>query len=451
MISLYFGGVITYVFEENYIHFRYPPYDIKDIRGLVDKIESYEAKEYGKFGVHMSDNEMQARKFSGFEAIAKAVDQLKANGDVGSKVNPLSQFKGLDFLIDANQSCAEQWKLESSQINPLSNRTSSQHSLDRDFVSILVIVKSAVNYFERRESIRKTWYLNGNIGSYKFKTVFFVGACDQINPVPAKLLQTKGFSHWTPAHCRDEIAKESKLFGDIIQSSGIDSYYNNTVKTFMTLRWIHERCPTDFALAIDDDYVVEIDNFLDYVATIAGEYLPSKIATPSSQDATHQSTDPLSTDNYTIALQRLGRQYFWSGYLLDHVKPLRSPFSKWYISRTDYCYDRYPTYLTGGMHLMSSKTARHLYYGTYFTQKFIFDDVYLGIIADRIHIEPESNPEFKCTIEYYLSQKPFRPNATRCSGVHDIPAKSLLKLWEIRRQISNGAIIDDYDFDALLV
>lgn len=494
VLSLYLGGVLTYMFEQNFVYFRYPPYGISDIRGLVDKIESHETSRYGNFGVDLeyskhTNNLKSPNRTVGYAAILEAIEQLQKNGDISNRIKPLDQFKDLDFLLDVNQSCSTQWN---SNLVKNNHSSITSQSAGRDYVTIVVIVKSAVNYYERRESIRKTWYLNQMVGSYNFKTVFMVGACDQKNPVPAKLLTSKGLSVWTPENCRESIGEESRLYGDIIQSSGIDSYYNNTVKTFMTLRWIHERCSTDYVLAIDDDYVLEIENFLNYTSNIATEYLPLENDLPEPSrivsiqleqnvnttlsgnqqlfDSSTQINNITSrsleyTGNYIldkfrlIALQRQSKQYYWSGYLLDHVRPLRGYFSKWYISRENYPFDRYPTYLTGGMHMMSLKTARQLYYGTYFTSSYIYDDVYLGIVAEKVHIEPVSCPEFKCDINKYLKQKPIRPNSTNCLGVHDIPAKSLLKLWDYRKQYNNQLLLqqqvvneqtNQVDFDALL-
>lgn len=402
LASLYLTGLSTYLYEEDYLEFRYP-LDIPDIRGLVERIDQFQLK---KFKNNSTRN-------VGFQFMVDALNSIQSDGDASWKIEPLDQYKDLEFLIDIKPPCSLPLNDPSSNLEP---------------INIVIIVKSAVNNIARREAIRKSWYTHGRHGSYNFRTVFIVGNCDWKNPVP-KTLSNNGTGYWTPRDCQNRLNDESLNHGDIIQSSGIDSYYNNTVKTFMTLRWLNERCTPDFALAIDDDYVLELDYLMRHLETMASDYWPKESRSNSSAFPNGESLS-------SLAEKRLSRQYLWAGYLRNHVRPFRSVFSKWYVSYNEYHYDKYPPFITGGAVLMSQKTIRHLYYATYFTQPFKFDDVYMGIVAFRLGINSNHSELFMCNINEYLASKPYFPDSTNCIAVHEIEPERLVELWNCKRHPS---------------
>ena len=52
----------------------------------------------------------------------------------------------------------------------------------------------------------------------------------------------------------------------MFQGDFIDSYYNNTIKTMMGLRWASEQCPAaKFYLYVDDDYYISTRNVLRFL------------------------------------------------------------------------------------------------------------------------------------------------------------------------------------------
>lgn len=426
---LYFSGLIVYLFEKDYLDFDYP-LDIPDIRGLVERIDQFESKGQ-RYTV-----DSNLTKFTGLQEIIRAVDSIQSDGDASWRIEPLSDFEGLDFTLDVRPSCVHQWSGNQSET-----------------VTLFIIVKSAVNNFARRRAIRRSWYLNETIGIISFKTAFIVGRCDAKNPVPKSVLESSPTKSWTIKDCESAINLESQKYGDIIQSSGVDSYYNNTLKTFMTYRYINERCSPDFTLSLDDDYVLEAKNFVEHLENMASDYLP---LTHNNYENSTEISDEFNynliasrmraTMKYT-ALKRLARQYLWAGYLRNHVHPLRSLFSKWYVSYKEYPYNKYPPFITGGAILMSSKTIRHLYYATYFTRPFKFDDVYMGIIAYRLGIHANHSDYFMCNIVDYMKTPPIRPNSTECLAVHEIEPQKLENLWLVRDRVAKNELVD---YDLLL-
>lgn len=59
---------------------------------------------------------------------------------------------------------------------------------------------------------------------------------------------------------------ESAKYGDIIQATFIDSYYNNTYKTMSGMRWLVEQCKNfRYAFFADDDMYVSVKNLLKFL------------------------------------------------------------------------------------------------------------------------------------------------------------------------------------------
>lgn len=197
---------------------------------------------------------------------------------------------------------------------------------------IVILVKSSVKNFERRNVIRSTWgkYLEKNM-----RLVFLLGL---------------------PSNGNLAIRKESTLYGDIVQENFIDNYWNNTVKMMMAYRWAVSFCNTsDYLFFVDDDYFVNIDNLQAYIKKVK--------------------------DNKML----------FSGTFLGRSVPYRVNGSKWYISWEDYPYDRWPPYLAGGAYFVSLPLARKFNLAFPFVKPMHIDDVYLGIVAKKLDVRPLQN------------------------------------------------------------
>ncbi|CAF1141765.1 unnamed protein product [Didymodactylos carnosus] len=127
-------------------------------------------------------------------------------------------------------------------------------------------------------------------------------------------------------------------------------------KLVMMLRWIRSYCWSlenlnKYVLFIDDDYLLNLDNLLNYLYSI---------------------------DNTKLSVHE--RRTFISGYLYDSSRPRRFINDRWYISYDDYPYDKYPPYLTAGSSL--------------YTKIFRFDDIYMGLLAYSMKIKLRHNELF---------------------------------------------------------
>lgn len=434
LLTLYLIGIFNYFTEEDFASFNYPK-EVSNLRGIIDKLDQFHSKEQKEnllFGINKLD----------YYRISDMLKRIKIVDNDNKPLEPLTQFSNYNFSLDIEPTCQKQWGL-----NQVGSTLLSVSSPDLNKITIIIIVKSAVNNYLRRNAIRKSWYLNIGVDIFLFKTVFIVGKCHERNRKPYSTEQFQYNSSWSVNDCEEKISTESRIYGDIIQSSGIDSYYNNTIKTFMTYKWVTERCPSDFILTLDDDYVFEVDNFIKYLYKLTHvniPILPQQLnksqdmeLVPSVQNLTHQylSLKNLYQESDAVklhSLRFLSHQFIWAGYLRNYVHPLRIVFSKWYITRREYAYDKYPPFVTGGAVLMSFKTIKYFYYATYFTNSFKFDDVYIGITAYKLGIPALHSDEFMCNLEDYLDAKPIQSNATNCIGVHDIESTKLIELWATR-------------------
>lgn len=128
---------------------------------------------------------------------------------------------------------------------------------DKD-IRVVYIVKSALDHFKRREIIRRTWGYEKRFSDVTIKTVFLLGSTE------------------TDPETMSKIQDESYKYGDIIQGNFVDTYYNNTIKTMMGLRWAAELCHrARFFAFFDDDYYVSTRNILRFLRLLKANGLHS--------------------------------------------------------------------------------------------------------------------------------------------------------------------------------
>lgn len=114
---------------------------------------------------------------------------------------------------------------------------------------ITIIVKSALKHFDRRAAIRQSWGFEKRFSDVVMRTVFVLGVSSDNN----KELQK-------------HIDVESDQYHDIVQGSFEDTYFNNTIKTMMGLKWATNFCSTSkFYFFVDDDYYLSVKNMLRFL------------------------------------------------------------------------------------------------------------------------------------------------------------------------------------------
>ena len=204
-------------------------------------------------------------------------------------------------------------------------------------IRILSVVKSKVTNFAIREAIRKTWGKIARNGPYRM--VFTVGYTKNIRT-------------------RRQVEVEYAKYGDVIQENFIDSYYNNSLKTIMSIRWIATYCSkADFVLLVDDDVMVNFRNLINHVSAI-----PRAVA------------DTL-----------------YSGNLKTKDGPIRLSSMKWHIPKDEFPYECYPDYISGGAILTSGQVMRKMHLLLPYVKRFKLDDIYLSILAQKLRVYPTHN------------------------------------------------------------
>lgn len=207
--------------------------------------------------------------------------------------------------------------------------------------SLIIIVKSAASHFELRNVLRNTWIPKAKANN--MAVVFALGYNKSV---------------------QQQVLLENAKNRDIVQEDFIDNYLNNTHKIIMSFNWVVEHCGhVEHVYFDDDDMFLHIDNLASYLKV--------------RQNQTDKN--------------------FYSGSLADRGKPVRDPSSKWYISWEQYPFDYWPPYVGGSSMIAHAAVIKDMQKIFPYVQPLNFDDVYLGIILNKLHVKPINNTHFDNT------------------------------------------------------
>ncbi|CAO2632511.1 Beta-1,3-galactosyltransferase 5 [Lemmus lemmus] len=184
-------------------------------------------------------------------------------------------------------------------------------------------------------AIRKTWGRETEVQGQHVKTLFLLGASDSTDEMNAT-------------------AQEGKQHRDIIQKDFKDVYFNLTLKTMMGMEWVHHFCPqAAFVMKTDSDMFVNVG------------YL----------------TELLLKKNKTSR--------FFTGYIKSKDLPIRWKSSKWFVSKVEYPWDKYPPFCSGTGYVFSSDVARKVYNVSESVPFLKLEDVFVGLCLAKLKIRPE--------------------------------------------------------------
>lgn len=260
---------------------------------------------------------------------------------------------------------------------------------------LVYIIKSAPENLDRRNAIRKTWGYQKRFSDVEIRTVFILGV---------KL------------GMQDKINEESLQYHDIVQANFTDSYFNNTIKTMMGFKWAITHCTNaKFYMFVDDDYYISTKNVLRFVRN-PGHY-------------------PEYVKNYKFNKDKLMEfelpddVRLYAGYVFFSA-PHRHYFSKWFVTLNEYPFHMWPPYVTAGAYVLSHQALVDLYYGSFYTQHFRFDDIYIGLVAKKVQIEP-----FHCE-HFHFYKKTYDYNFTIAS--HGYSPTELVRTWTQQKSSGNA-------------
>ncbi|KAJ1112932.1 hypothetical protein NDU88_001193 [Pleurodeles waltl] len=240
---------------------------------------------------------------------------------------------------------------------------------------LVILVATRHKEVEARTAIRRTWGKDQTIGNKRIAVFFLVGTMAE---------QEK--------KAEANIAAESLIYRDIIQKNFTDTYYNLTLKTVMGLEWIDHFCPqTKFVMKTDTDMFVNVF------------YL----------------TELLVKKNRTT--------HFFTGYQKLNEFPIRSRFSKWYVSEEEYPAQLYPPFCSGTGYILSTDVAHNVLTVSKSVPFFKLEDVFVGMCLQKLNIMPEplysEETFFPDKIEFSICR--FRKIVT----CHHIRPSELLIYW----------------------
>ncbi|XP_017795440.1 PREDICTED: beta-1,3-galactosyltransferase brn [Habropoda laboriosa] len=363
---------------------------------------------------------------------------------------------------------------------------------------VVYVVKSAIENFERRLTIRNSWGFENRFFDVPARTIFMLG----VHPHDDEL----------QARVKIEAAK----YKDVIQADFIDSYYNNTIKTMMSFKWLVKHCPNSkFYMFVDDDIYVSVKNVLRFVRNPANypDYLkePKKFGahkrTIKDSDKSEESSSNSNTresiynsnkkdlfvhgklkettsanliihrlkqnnynktlntislvndfkQNNSIKLELVNKENMQNGYTLNRTKrqifdfelpedvrlfagfvfvssPHRHKSSKWYVPLSEYPYHLWPPYISAGAYILSKEAFLDMYYTSFYTKHFRLDDIFLGLVAKKAHIEPFHCEEFHFRKKDYTK---FNYKYVVTSHGYGNP-NELLNVWNEQKGLGNA-------------
>ncbi|XP_032887248.1 UDP-GlcNAc:betaGal beta-1,3-N-acetylglucosaminyltransferase 7 isoform X2 [Amblyraja radiata] len=250
-------------------------------------------------------------------------------------------------------------------------------------IYLLIIVKSIITQYDRREVIRKTWGRQMQSDGKQIKTLFLLGISS---------------TEHEGSHHQKLLEYENIIYGDILQWDFMDTFFNLTLKEVNFLRWFSTYCENvEYIFKGDDDVFVSTENILEF----------------------------LNASNF---------QNLFVGDVLYKAKPIRKKENKYYIPEGLYNKTYYPPYVGGGGFVMSGSLAQQLYVVSEGLELYPIDDVFLGMCLELLGITPINHCGFKTF--GLVKNKSSKMNKEPCFYqsmlvVHKLLPAELLEMWKL--------------------
>lgn len=380
--------------------------------------------------------------------VLRYAHQVRFNQEI--EVQPINVYN-YRYLKDAGTKCMD----EGHPVTP----------------KLVLLVKSAMKNFNRREAIRKCWGYERRFSDIIIRTVFLLGINEN-------------------AELQKHINIESDQYKDIVQADYIDTYYNNTIKTMIGFQWVVKFCQRgQFFMFVDDDFYVSTKNVLRFLRHPSKypEYLEEadealrKLARRLNQSDLKNNSNNAELykeankilaqginslqnknhfhnieefaikgpENYEKIIKSINNDKIKNNRkkrdlmdmeLPENAKlfsgsvfissPHRHKSSKWYVSLAEYPFHLWPPYVTAGSYILSREALFEIYFTSLYTRHFRFDDIFLGIVALKAKITPLHNEEFYFHKATYSG--PYSYRYVIASHGYDNPDE-LSKIWSETR------------------
>jgi hypothetical protein len=250
--------------------------------------------------------------------------------------------------------------------------------------SLFIYVESAASDFHRRRVWRSKLPFFQTYGDKKATFMFILALPKD------KLTQAK-------------VVSESKMYGDIIQLNYTDDYKALVLKTVAGMRWVMKYCAhAQFIMKTDVDCFVNVHSIFDYL-------------------------NRLKADK---------KEYFLGGYPKSWAPPLKKV--KWAVTAKQYPYDLYPPYILGLGVLMAKKTLSRFCESALYVKYYIFEDVYIGMLAKAANVNITWVDGFKPYYGRNIAKRLDYCDAKRFKVIHNFSSPKMFEFfWDIFEEFEN--------------
>ncbi|KAM4595550.1 N-acetyllactosaminide beta-1,3-N-acetylglucosaminyltransferase 2a isoform 1-T1 [Fundulus diaphanus] len=244
---------------------------------------------------------------------------------------------------------------------------------------LLLVVKSLMPHFDRRQAIRQTWGRAGLLASRTVATVFLLGNASSVDNFP---------------DLQDMLNHEAKLHKDLLQWDYRDTFFNLTLKEVLFLEWFSVHCPqAQYVLKGDDDVIVNTLRIMDFLKGL-------------SEDKAKD---------------------LFIGDVIRNAGPHRNRNLKYFVPESVFV-GQYPPYAGGGGYLFSGDLAIRLYKISKQVVLYPIDDVYTGMCLKKLGLVPEKHAGFRTFgIEEKYRDRPCIYRSLML--VHSRAPQEMLKIW----------------------
>ena len=248
-----------------------------------------------------------------------------------------------------------QWNLLNMTVQVLSDRRTCRDPN----ILLLILVTSHANNVKLRQKLRRVIPLE-DLEKLKMRRLFLVG--NPINPNSAG--DHKNF---------DDLRKEQDRFNDLVMGDFNESYRNLTYKHMMGLSWAITYCPqAKLVLKQDDDILVDY-----YQISQLAHMKPIRAEEPSW----NIQRMLFSSSNH------FGKDKFILGKSLNSMKVIRDRNSKWFVQKSEYPADVYPSFVSGWGYLTTVEAIRSMLERSSPKEYFWIDDVFVtGTLRNRADV-----------------------------------------------------------------
>ncbi|KAJ8007833.1 hypothetical protein DPEC_G00098300 [Dallia pectoralis] len=284
-------------------------------------------------------------------------------------------------------------------------------------IFLLLAIKSHPADSARRAAVRATW---GRVRVWKGETVsrvFLLGVEE--------------------AESEHGVREESNRYGDILQWSFIESFFNVTLKEVLFWNWFQQECSQTvlYVLKGDDDVYVDVERIVGLLQgreSAMGRRKSGEIGQEmesSSEPAreTRQGTKRLNeTKANTKTTPAAPTQPLYMGHVFVDTHPVRIWWNKYYVPYSLYT-GPYPPYTGGGGYLLCREALSRLHQASARVSLFPIDDAFVGLVAQAANISATHHPDFM-PVEYSHYKHPCN-YAKRLMVLHQLLPHDLLHLW----------------------